>query len=97
VYRTITLSGEHTHRDVGAILAALSEQIKWDPKPPPTTTMSITDIQVQLQMIQAELKKIRKKASSIQSDMLQERAAAESLAGKMRMLPKYYDISKELK
>jgi hypothetical protein len=54
VYWTIALSGERTHRAVGTVLAALSKQIEWDPEPPPTTTMSITDIQVQLQMVQAE-------------------------------------------
>jgi hypothetical protein len=43
--------------------------------------MSVSDIQVELRLVQAELKKIRKEASSHRSDMLQERAAAEALAG----------------
>jgi hypothetical protein len=43
--------------------------------------MTITEVQMQLRMVQAELKQIRKKASSLRSDMLQERAAAEVLAG----------------
>jgi hypothetical protein len=43
--------------------------------------MTVTDIQVQLHLVQAELKKTRKDASSLGSDMPQERAAAEALAG----------------
>jgi hypothetical protein len=44
--------------------------------------MPISDMQVQPRLTQAELKKIRKEASSLSSNMLQERAAAEALAGK---------------
>jgi flagellar motor switch protein FliG len=43
--------------------------------------MSQVDTQVQLRLVQAELKEIRKNASSLRSDMLQERAAAEALDG----------------
>ena len=43
--------------------------------------MSVSDIQGQLRRVQAELKKIRKKASTHLSDMLQDWAAAEALAG----------------
>jgi hypothetical protein len=42
--------------------------------------MSITEIQAELRLVQAKLKAIRKNASSLQSDMLQERAAAETLS-----------------
>jgi hypothetical protein len=43
--------------------------------------MQISDTQVQPRLTQAELRKIRKEASSLRSDMLQEGAAAEALAG----------------
>ncbi len=79
-YWRIALSGERTHRAVNTVLEALAEQIEWDPSPPPLP-MSIPAIQTQLRLVQAELKAIRKEASSLRSDMLQERAAAEALAG----------------
>jgi hypothetical protein len=43
--------------------------------------MQISYTQVQLRLTQAELRKIRKESSSLRSDMLQERAAAEAPAG----------------
>jgi hypothetical protein len=43
--------------------------------------MSVSAIQVQLRLVQAELKKIRQEASSLRSEMFQERAAAQALDG----------------
>jgi hypothetical protein len=80
-YWRIALSGKRTARDVTAVLEALYQVIDWAPKQPPPPNMSVPDIQAQLRHDQAELKKIRKDASSLRSDMLQERAAAEALAG----------------
>ena len=79
-YWKIALSGKRTHRVVETVLEALAEGIDWDPTPP-SPEMSVSDIQGQLRRVQAELKKIRKEASTHRSDMLQERAAAEALAG----------------
>jgi hypothetical protein len=76
-YWHIALSVQRTHRAVDNVLEVLALQIEWDPTPPPET-MTIADIQTQLRSIQAELMKIRKEASSLQSDMLQEPAAAEA-------------------
>jgi hypothetical protein len=80
-YWRIALSGYRTHRAVEAVLEVLAKQIDWAPELPPPPAMSVTDIQQQLRQIQATLKKIRQKASSLRSDMLQEPAAAEALAG----------------
>jgi hypothetical protein len=62
------------------VLETLAEAVTCDPPPPLLNAMSITDVQVQLCLVQSELKKIRKEASSFRCDMLQERAAAEALA-----------------
>jgi hypothetical protein len=70
-----------SNRAVETVLEALAEQIEWDPAPSPNLEMPITEVQVQLRVVQAELKQIRKNGSSLHSDMLQERAAAEALAG----------------
>jgi hypothetical protein len=80
-YWRIALSGHITHRATESVLEVLAEHIDWAPKLPPPPAMSVTEIQLQLRQIQATLKKIRQKALSLRSDMLQERAAAEALAG----------------
>ena len=80
-YWRIALSGKRTRRAVGTVLETLAELIDWTPATPPPPNMSVSDVQMQLRLVQAELKKIRKDASSHRSDMLQERAAAEALAG----------------
>jgi hypothetical protein len=74
------LSGEQTNRDADVILESLAHSIEGD-SPQPTTHMWVSAIQVQLRLVQAELKKIRQEASSLRSDMLQERAAAEAHDG----------------
>jgi hypothetical protein len=74
------LSGKRTNRDADVILESLAQSIEGD-SPQPTTHMSFSAIQVQLRLVQAELKKIRQEASSLRSDMLQERPAAEALDG----------------
>jgi hypothetical protein len=74
------LSGKRTNRDADVILESLAQSIEGD-SPQPTTHMSVSEIQLQLRMVQAELKKIRQEASSLRSDMLHERAAAEALDG----------------
>jgi hypothetical protein len=79
-YWRTALSGERTNRDVDLILESLAQSIEGD-SPQPTTHMSVSAIQVQLRLVQAELKKIRQEASSLRSVMLQERAAAEALDG----------------
>jgi hypothetical protein len=66
---------------VPTALETLAEEIDWGDQAAPPTDMSVDDIQVQRRVVQAELKKIRQKAASLRSDMLQERAAAEPLAG----------------
>jgi hypothetical protein len=75
------LSGKRTNPDVDVILESLAQSIEGC-SPQPTTHMSVSAIQVQLRLVQAELKKIGQEASSLRSDMLQERAAAaEALDG----------------
>jgi hypothetical protein len=71
-YWHIALSGERAKRVVGSVLEALAAEIDWEPEPPPSLIMSVPDIQIQLRLVQKEPKKIRKEASSLRSDMLQE-------------------------
>jgi hypothetical protein len=80
-YWRIAISGRRTNRAVTTVLESLAKEIDWGDKDVPPLDMPVADLQVQLRLVQAELKKIRQEAASLRSDMLQERAASEALAG----------------
>jgi hypothetical protein len=67
------MSGKRTNRSVDSVLEAFAEQIEWEIRRQ-LPDMTVKDVQMQLRLVQVELKTIRKQASP-GSDMLQERAA----------------------
>jgi hypothetical protein len=75
----ITLSGIRTNRDFSVQLERLILQIDWEIPPP--STPSKDDIISKLRAAQQEIRTIRNDATEHPSNFLQERAAAEALAG----------------
>ena len=78
-YWKITLSGIRTNRDFADQLERLIQQIDWDDNPP--LAPSKDDVVAKLREAQREIKSIRTEANEHRSNFLQERAAAEALAG----------------
>jgi hypothetical protein len=78
-YWKITLSGMRNNRDFADQLELLLQQLDWDEHPPNAPAKD--DIVAKLRDAQKEIRTIRADATEHRSEFLQERAAAEALAG----------------